>query len=383
MTLRRRSRTYTDDPVGYVLELARYGLTFIGVGLIFVASLILRATDGEDPVSQALGRLGLGAFLLAFGASTVASFRTAAAADLPEAVGSRRLASTRALEIRMGVTLALGIGLPVAAVVAVCALTPTGWVFVVIALAFGAIGLGIDRSMRAGRDGTRRPAGPEITVALERLCMRADMPAPAVVIDTDQIPTAWTSAGRVHLTTALLEQLDEHEVEGVIAHEVAHLAHRDAAVMDVATAPSKMLFGVVSAVLLPDYWPADSQPDLLQKVAIVIFGLFYLPVALALGWCSRLLVLSLSRARELSADAAAATLTGRPAALASALTKLDPSGSGTPRTDLRAIEALCIVEVRPSRWGRLLHTHPPIRDRVARLEAMERRLQSPSGSDTP
>jgi heat shock protein HtpX len=96
-----------------------------------------------------------------------------------------------------------------------------------------------------------------------------------------------------------------------------------------------------------------------------MIGLIYVPVGLLLGWSSRLLVLGLSRARELSADTAAATLTGRPSALASALMKLDPSRLSSSRTDLRAIEALCIVEVGASRRGRLL-AHPPAHQRTHR-----------------
>jgi len=109
-----------------------------------------------------------------------------------------------------------------------------------------------------------------------------------------------------------------------------------------------------------------------------MIGLVYVPTGFVLGWSSRLLGLGLSRVREYAADATAATLTGAPSALASALIKLDRSQSGIPRRDLREVEALsalCIVQVGTSRLGRLLHTHPPIDERVARLERMEGRLQ--------
>jgi heat shock protein HtpX len=109
-----------------------------------------------------------------------------------------------------------------------------------------------------------------------------------------------------------------------------------------------------------------------------MFGLCYVPPAFVLGWGSRLLGLGLSRAREHSADAAAASLTGHPSALASALLKLDAALPKIPRRDLRELTGRrppCIVDVRPSRSGRPLRTHPATTERVARLERMEARLQ--------
>jgi heat shock protein HtpX len=86
----------------------------------------------------------------------------------------------------------------------------------------------------------------------------------------------------------------------------------------------------------------------------------------------------MSRAREFSADAAAATLTGRPSALASALLKLEGQREWAPRSDLRQAEAyavLCIVGTHRPGLGHLLSTHPPTAARVKRLEEIERRIQ--------
>ena len=97
-----------------------------------------------------------------------------------------------------------------------------------------------------------------------------------------------------------------------------------------------------------------------------------------IGWTSQLSVLGMSRAREFAADAAAATLTGRPSALASALVKLDPPPHWNRRMDMRELEAravLCIVGRDKSRLGRFFCTHPATTARVKRLEALERRLQ--------
>ncbi len=85
------------------------------------------------------------------------------------------------------------------------------------------------------------------------------MSAPEVVIEHEPVVTAWTSGGRVHLTVALLESLDSHELEAVLAHELAHLAHRDAAVMDVATAPSRLLLGGVAVCRHPERFLSEPE----------------------------------------------------------------------------------------------------------------------------
>lgn len=103
------------------------------------------------------------------------------------------------------------------------------------------------------------------------------------------------------------------------------------------------------------------------------------PPAFLLGWISRLSVLGMSRAREFAADAAAAALTGRPSALASALVKLDRGSDLMTRADLRQVQAravLCIFGTDTSRLGPLFCTHPPTAARVKRLQAIEQRVQA-------
>jgi len=108
-------------------------------------------------------------------------------------------------------------------------------------------------------------------------------------------------------------------------------------------------------------------------------GILPVPPAYVVGWISRFSVLAMSRSREFSADSAAAALTGRPGALASALMKLDRQREWTPRTDLREVEpvaVLSIVGTARRGLGRLLSTHPPTAARVKRLERTEGRLQA-------
>ena len=187
--------------------------------------------------------------------------------------------------------------------------------------------------------------------------MRADMPVPGLVVASGPVAIAWTAGGRIHVTRALVELLDDAELEAVLAHELAHLAHRDAAVMEICSAPSRVLLtcagwlagrflGAIRNAWL--YLPGGDW----VRMAIDNTATCCVPPAFLIGWVARLSVLGTSRAREYSADAAAATLTGRPSALASALKKLERQRDWTPRADLRQVEAyavLCIVGIDRSR----------------------------------
>jgi heat shock protein HtpX len=217
---------------------------------------------------------------------------------------------------------------------------------------------------------------------LVRLCMRGDIPVPDLVVEPGIVANAWTTGGRIHLTRPLLTLLDESELEAVLAHELAHLAHRDAAVMDVCSAPSRMLLGFVGFVV-PGFrgWLRNifvhGEPSI--GLGLALLSVLCIPPAFFLGWVSRLSVLRMSRVREFAADAAAANLTGRPSALASALMKLDRDGDRMPRADLRQVQAravLSILGTDSSRLGPLFCTHPPTAARVKRLEAIEVRLQA-------
>lgn len=373
MEARTRKWPKGTDTTARAAEIA---LLLAGCLVLFVAFLVLRATDGEGSASTTMGRVGLGLLALAGLAWTLRSFRAGGRARLPTTVGRRRLSADRGLRCWMALTFGLAVGVPLAAVVALTTWVDEGWAWIAWGLLLGAAGLGVERSVRRrGRRPFPMTSGEPIRL-LERLCMRADMSVPEVEMDPTRVPIAWTAGGRIHLSEPLLRSLDRVELEAVLAHELAHLAHRDAAVMDLVTAPSRVLLGIVTACLHPGRVMEDVS--LRARLGLLMFGLLYVPPAFVLGWGSRLLGLGLSRAREHSADAAAASLTGHPSALASALVKLDSALPKIPRRDLRELRGrrpLCIVDVRPSGFGRLLRTHPATTERVARLERMEARLQ--------
>lgn len=202
----------------------------------------------------------------------------------------------------------------------------------------------------------------EIADLVQRVAAQADLPTPRVAIIHTRAPNALSAARRpstavVALTTELLRRLEPHEVEAVVAHELAHIANRDGPVMTFVGAP---------AMLGTHLWTED-------KFDYLVRGWLYLPfhvVGLLLLW-------TISRYREYAADRGAALITGAPENLMSALLKIE--GGAPPRKDLRriAVSAFCIVEWKAKRrWRRfrLFQDHPPVSKRIARLEHFSREL---------
>jgi len=148
---------------------------------------------------------------------------------------------------------------------------------------------------------------PSVPPIVDRLCVLADLPAPRIDVHVDPRPNSWIEAPSsgpavLNLTTGLLLLLEPDELEAVIAHELSHLAHHDARVMTLVGGTGDVLVGGVEGT---SSWTFLIWPGMLAAAAI--------------GWASRLATLSFARHRELVADAGSAALTGRPAALASAL----------------------------------------------------------------
>jgi heat shock protein HtpX len=210
---------------------------------------------------------------------------------------------------------------------------------------------------------------PELHAAVDRVCIEADMPKPRLAVAASAMPNA-LAVGRTRggatlcVTTQMLHVLEPAELEAVVAHELAHIQNRDALVMTIAS-----FFSLVAGLIV------RFVPNVHAAVRIVT-----LAVSLAAWALSAVLLRSLSRYRELAADRAAALVTGRPSALASALMKLDAeTQNNPPKKDLRAVEsvaALCVVPARAkSRFARLVATHPTTERRVAALEALEGQLQ--------
>jgi heat shock protein HtpX len=227
--------------------------------------------------------------------------------------------------------------------------------------------IGERRSEAAAREATPEEA-PAIHAIVDRLCVVADLPKPRVVIEPERLPNSWiVSTGRrrtrLHLTEGLLERLEPHELEAVIAHELAHVVHRDATVMTVVGGPGTVLLGGgMKLARFNGFW------------LMTLGGL----AAVAIGWIGCVGTRALSRYREFSADAGAGVMTGRPAALASALMKVSDGLVRIPSADLRvasARDAFHLLAVGERR-NLLPPTHPALAARIARLERQEAALQA-------
>ncbi|WP_411084909.1 zinc metalloprotease HtpX [Streptomyces sp. 061-3] len=222
---------------------------------------------------------------------------------------------------------------------------------------------------------------PELHGTIDRICALADMPKPRVAIARSDVPNAFATgrgekSALVCATTGLLRRLEPEELEGVLAHEMSHVAHRDVAVMTIASFLG-VLAGIVTRVAL---WGGFSRNRSNDPVGIAIM---LIPLISAVVYClSFLLTRLLSRYRELSADRAAALLTGRPSALASALTKVSGQMARIPTQDLRKAEpynAFYFVPAFSSKesLSRLLSSHPTLEQRLDQLARISAELARP------
>ncbi|MGW8576080.1 zinc metalloprotease HtpX [Streptomyces niveus] len=222
---------------------------------------------------------------------------------------------------------------------------------------------------------------PELHGAVDRICALADMQKPKVAIADSDIPNAFAT-GRsertalICATTGLLRRLEPEELEGVLAHEMSHVAHRDVAVMTIASFLG-VLAGLLTRFALYSGLSRSANNSPLG-IAILVIPLVS-AVVYAVGF---LLTRLLSRYRELSADRTAALLTGKPSALASALTKVDSQMARIPTRDLRKAEpynAFFFVPAFSSgeSLGRLLSSHPTLEQRLDQLGWLSAELARP------
>jgi len=227
---------------------------------------------------------------------------------------------------------------------------------------------------------------PELHAIIDRLCALADMPKPRVAVAESDIPNAFATgrnprAAVVCVTTGIMRRLDEPELEAVLAHELSHVAHRDVAVMTIASflgilAGFVVRFGLYSG--MGGGFRRRSDQDNSGQVILLVVLASALVYAL-----SFLLTRALSRYRELSADRSAAILTGRPSTLAAALVKVSGEMSRIPTRDLRAAEPLNAFFFTPAlargfSLSSLFSTHPDLQRRLDQLARIEAELGRPA-----
>ena len=224
---------------------------------------------------------------------------------------------------------------------------------------------------------------------VDRLCALADMPKPRVAIARSPMPNAFATGRNAKkavlcVTTSLMDgRLDDRELEGVIAHEMSHVAHKDVAVMTIAS-----FLGIIAGLLVRFAFYGElfgggggrgGNNNNNGGGAIVL--LVMLAVGIVVYAVSFLLIRLLSRYRELAADRAGALLTGQPSALASALTKVSGEIARIPQKDLRAAEPLNAFFFAPALSGKtgaslanLFSTHPTLERRLQQLSEISEQL---------
>ncbi|MET7607489.1 zinc metalloprotease HtpX [Streptomyces avermitilis] len=287
-----------------------------------------------------------------------------------------RFQSDRRLTARMTVTLFL-LGLLYLAFVAALIVLLKSWVLVVvIAAAFlGAQYWFSDRIALYAMRGrvVEREEYPQLHGVVDRLSAVADMPKPLVAVSELEMPNAFATGRNADhavlcVTTGLLRRLEADELEGVLAHELSHVAHKDVAVITVASFLGVIAGLIVRFAFYSQFFGVRGRKD---QNTVVIF-MTVLAVSAAVYALSFLLIRALSRYRELAADRAAALLTGRPSALASALTKVTGDIARIPTKDLRSAQAFNAFYFTPALGAtpgleRLFSTHPSLDQRLEQL----------------
>lgn len=211
---------------------------------------------------------------------------------------------------------------------------------------------------------------PELYEMVQRLCRRADMPMPRLFVTPSEQPNAFATGrnpanSAVAVTEGIMRLLNRSEVEGVLAHELAHIKNRDVLVGTIAAA----LAGAISMIGHVIQWGAilgmgrrdDNSGSMIGGLLMAIL----FPIA------AMIIQLSISRSREFGADATGAQIAGTSDGLANALLKLESASQRIPMQVNPAASHLFIVNpLSRASMSKLFSTHPPIKDRVDKLRKM-------------
>jgi heat shock protein HtpX len=217
---------------------------------------------------------------------------------------------------------------------------------------------------------------PELHDLVERIVARNNLSKPRIAVINTKMPNAFATgktpkSSIVAVTIGLMDQLDPEELEGVIAHELAHIKNRDVLVLTLASLFSMiawylMRFGMYGA-MFGGHGRRDNQGGAAMLLILVI--------AIVTWIASFLIIRAISRYREYVADRDGALITGKPSKLASALLKISGTMKRIPTRDLREVEGMNAFFIIPAISGdaltNLFSTHPPVDQRVKKLMEME------------
>ena len=285
------------------------------------------------------------------------------------------------LQVRMLFTLIL-LGLLYSAFVAVLLSAGAGvgiMVVVIAGLALAQLFLSDKLALAAmGAKVVTPQEAPGIHAMIERLCIQADLPKPKIAVADNKMPNAF-AMGRsqksavVCATTGIMETLEPHDLEAVMAHELTHIKNRDVLIMTVAS-----FFATLASMIaqLGLWFGGGFGDDDGGAPAFIVILL----VSFVVYIVSFFLMLALSRYREFGADRGAALITGRPSALSSALMRISGAMQRVPDQDLRAVGKMNAFFIVPTSVkksiGTLFMSHPPMEKRIEALQRIEAQLQS-------
>jgi heat shock protein HtpX len=234
----------------------------------------------------------------------------------------------------------------------------------------------------SGAKVVERDQAPELHDMVERLCAMADLPKPRVaIIDTD-VPNAFATGrspkhAAVAVTRGLWQRLEPREIEGVLAHELSHIANRDVLIMTVASFFA-MLAGLLTRFGIYGGMFGGGRGRDNNTVPV---WLIVLLVSVVTYFLSQILILAISRYREFAADRGSALITGAPEHLMSALQKIASEMFRIPERDLRQVETMNAFFIIPtsvkSGARALFTTHPPLEKRLEALSEIAREMGRP------
>ena len=230
---------------------------------------------------------------------------------------------------------------------------------------------------------------------VDRLCALADMPKPRVAIAETDMPNAFATGRNadhavVCATRGILRRLVNDELEGVLAHEMSHVAHKDVQVMTIASFLAIIAALLVRIAFYGELFGGGRRSNDNNALPIMLILMVVSAVVYAISF---LLIRLLSRYRELSADRSGALLTGRPSSLAAALVKVTGDIGRIPTKDLRTAQPMNAFffapamslhghggERRNSKWANAFSTHPSLERRLAELDKIQQQLGGTSSA---
>src|SRR5215467_13632356 len=235
----------------------------------------------------------------------------------------------------------------------------------------------------SGAKVVEREDAPDLHDVVERLCAMADLPKPRIAVIDTPVPNAFATGrspkhAAVAVTTGLWNRLEPAAIEGVLAHELSHIANRDVLIMTVASffamlAALLTRFGIYGSMFGGGRRNDNGPPVwlIVMLVAIVTYALSYI------------LIRTISRYREYAADRGSAIITGAPEQLMSALQKISSQMTLIPQQDLRQVEGMNAFFIIPAKArtmaSELFMDHPPIEKRLAALAEIAREMGRPVG----